>query len=111
MLQSLLYFLISTDTTHKMTTGTIALKVGDTNDNCPSLVNRLEHVCEDTEVVHVTAVDKDGDPNSAPLTFSIVTKESQGEWRVEPLNGELSLPICVKKKKKVVSVPPFFEIH
>lgn len=81
-----------------MATGTIALKVGDANDNCPSLVNRVEHVCTDTEVVNVTAVDEDGDPNSAPLNFSIVTKESRGEWRVEPLNGEVSLPVCVKKK-------------
>lgn len=93
-----MYFLISTDPTHKMATGTIALKVGDANDNCPSLVNRVEHVCTDTEVVNVTAVDEDGDPNSAPLNFSIVTKESRGEWRVEPLNGEVSLPVCVKKK-------------
>lgn len=70
-----------------MATGTIALQVGDVNDNCPSLTNDVEHICSGTEVVSVTAVDEDGDPNAAPFTFSLVAEESRGEWKVEPANG------------------------
>lgn len=76
-----------------MVTGTIALEVGDVNDNCPSLANNVEYICSDTEVINVTGIDEDGDPNSAPFTFSLTEEESQGEWRVEPLNGTLSVYI------------------
>ncbi|XP_041791132.1 desmoglein-1-like [Chelmon rostratus] len=70
----------------KMVTGTIALQVGDVNDNCPSLTSNMKAVCSDTQIINVTAVDVDGDPNAAPFNFSIVTEKSQGEWRLEPLN-------------------------
>lgn len=70
-----------------MVTGTVALQVGDVNDNCPTLTNAVKYICSDTEVVDVTAVDEDGEPNSAPFSFSLVAEKSQGEWRVEPLNG------------------------
>jgi len=70
-----------------MSTGTIALQVGDVNDNCPTLTKQKEHICSDTEILTVTAVDSDGDPNSAPFNFLVVSGKSQGEWRVEPLNG------------------------
>lgn len=80
-----------------MITGTIALQVGDVNDNCPSLTNKVEYICSDTEVITVTAVDEDGDPNSAPFSFSLVAKDSLEEWRVEPLNGMVPyvLSVCV----------------
>nr|XP_033477415.1 desmoglein-2-like [Epinephelus lanceolatus] len=68
-------------------TGTIALKVGDVNDDCPTLTNHVEYICSDTEVINVTAVDEDGHPNSDPFTFLLVEEESRGDWRVEPLNG------------------------
>lgn len=70
-----------------MATGTIALQVGDANDNCPSLTSTVEYSCSGTEVFTVTAVDEDGDPNAAPFTFSLVEGESQGEWGIEPANG------------------------
>lgn len=70
-----------------MATGTIALQVGDANDNCPSLASNVEYSCSDTEVFTVTAVDEDGDPNAAPFTFGLVEGESQREWGIEPANG------------------------
>ncbi|XP_042272827.1 desmoglein-2-like [Thunnus maccoyii] len=77
---------LSQDIPSKTATGTIALQVGDVNDNCPTLTNRVQYICSDTEVVNITAKDEDGDPNSAPLAFSLVAEERRGEWRVEPLN-------------------------
>ncbi|XP_059197237.1 desmoglein-2.1-like [Centropristis striata] len=70
----------------RMVTGTIALQVGDINDNCPTLASHTEYICLDTEVINVTAVDEDADPNSAPFSFRLVAEESEGEWRHEPLN-------------------------
>lgn len=78
--------MIPTETPPKIVTGTIALKVGDVNDNCPVLTHNVEYVCSDTEVINITAVDEDGEPNSAPFSFSLVP-ESQKEWSIEPLNG------------------------
>ncbi|KAM3876231.1 desmoglein-2.1-like [Diretmus argenteus] len=69
--------------TPKMTTGTIALQVGDVNDNCPKLTSSLEYICSDTEVVNITAEDEDGDPNGAPLLFSLAPEESRDKWEVE----------------------------
>lgn len=80
-----LCFLIPTDMPPKVITGTVALQVGDVNDNCPTLTSHVEYICSDTTVVNVTAVDEDGHPNAAPFNFSLVSDES--EWRVEPLNG------------------------
>uniref|UniRef100_A0A4W6EMN8 Cadherin domain-containing protein n=1 Tax=Lates calcarifer TaxID=8187 RepID=A0A4W6EMN8_LATCA len=77
---------LTQDMPPKMVTGTVALQVGDVNDNCPTLTNAVKYICSDTEVVDVTAVDEDGEPNSAPFSFSLVAEKSQGEWRVEPLN-------------------------
>lgn len=82
-----LCFLIPSEIPQKIVTGTIALQVGDINDNCPTLTNRVEYICSDTEVFNIIAEDEDGDPNSAPFTFSLVAEESTGEWKVEPLNG------------------------
>ncbi len=79
----------------KTATGTVALQVGDANDNCPTLTNNVQYVCSDTEVINVTAVDEDGDPNSAPLSFSLITEESRKEWRIEPTNGVVPYFWCV----------------
>nr|XP_046247929.1 desmoglein-3-like [Scatophagus argus] len=70
----------------KIATGTIALQVGDVNDNCPSLINTVEYICSDTKVVNITALDEDAEPNSAPFSFSYVAKETQGEWSIQSLN-------------------------
>uniref|UniRef100_UPI003AABC8CE desmoglein-2.1-like n=1 Tax=Centroberyx gerrardi TaxID=166262 RepID=UPI003AABC8CE len=77
---------LTQDLPSKTATGTIALQVGDVNDNCPMLTSNLEYVCSDTKVVNITAEDEDGDPNGAPLLFSLVPEESRGEWKVEPIS-------------------------
>ncbi|KAM4629815.1 desmoglein-2.1-like [Polymixia lowei] len=74
------------DVPSKMATGTIALQVGDANDNCPELTSNLEYLCSDTEVVNITAVDEDGDPNGAPLLFSLLDEKSAGEWELKTLD-------------------------
>lgn len=76
----------------KTATGTLALQVGDANDNCPTLIDPVQKLCSYTEVVNITAEDEDGDPNSAPFTFSFVDETSMKKWRVEPLNG---MDICL----------------
>lgn len=70
-----------------MATGTIALQVEDSNDNCPSLASDVEYSCSGEGVLSVTAVDQDGDPNSSPFTFSLVEEKTHGRWRLEPANG------------------------
>ncbi|XP_034035094.1 desmoglein-2-like [Thalassophryne amazonica] len=67
-------------------TGTIALQVGDENDNCPILKSKLEYVCSGTEQVIITAEDEDRDPNAAPFIFSIVPKQTTDKWKIEHLN-------------------------
>uniref|UniRef100_A0A3Q3GTY3 Cadherin domain-containing protein n=1 Tax=Labrus bergylta TaxID=56723 RepID=A0A3Q3GTY3_9LABR len=78
---------LTEDVPPKIVTGTIALQVGDVNDNCPTLTNNVEYICSDTQVVNVTAMDEDGDPNSDPFSFRLLEEKSQGEWRIEPLNA------------------------
>ncbi|XP_029447034.1 desmoglein-2 [Rhinatrema bivittatum] len=63
---------ISEDLPGQTATGTIALKVEDANDNCPTIVEPIQTVCDDTKYINVTAVDKDAFPNGAPFTFTIV---------------------------------------
>ncbi|KAM6962568.1 desmoglein-2.1-like [Aplochiton taeniatus] len=77
---------MTNDDPAKTSTGTIALQVGDSNDNCPELTSTLEYVCTDTESVNVTAQDVDGEPNGAPFHFSLVPEETRGQWGVDPLN-------------------------
>ncbi|XP_062280149.1 desmoglein-2-like protein [Scomber scombrus] len=77
---------LSNDMPSKTATGTLALQVGDTNDNCPTLIDPIQKHCSYTEVVNIIAEDEDGDPNSAPLTFNFVDEKSMKKWRVEPLN-------------------------
>ncbi|CAK6969738.1 desmoglein-2-like protein [Scomber scombrus] len=78
---------LSNDMPSKTATGTLALQVGDTNDNCPTLIDPIQKHCSYTEVVNIIAEDEDGDPNSAPFTFNFVDEKSMKKWRVEPLNG------------------------
>ncbi|XP_056132722.1 desmoglein-2.1-like [Lampris incognitus] len=74
------------DVPSKTATGTIALQVGDVNDNCPELTSTVDYICTDTEVVNITAQDKDGDPNGAPFRFSLVPEGSGRDWEVKPLS-------------------------
>ncbi|XP_029988608.1 desmoglein-2-like [Sphaeramia orbicularis] len=78
---------LTNDMPAKTATGTIALQVGDVNDNCPELTTTVEYICEGTAAINVTGHDDDGDPNGAPLSFSVVAEKSRWEWKVEPLDG------------------------
>ncbi|XP_058532888.1 desmoglein-2 [Ochotona princeps] len=75
---------VSEDFPRKTITGTVSIMVEDTNDNCPTLVEPVQTVCDYVEFVNVTAVDLDGHLNSDPFTFSIVdTPPGMAErWRI-----------------------------
>lgn len=76
-----------TDMPSKTATGTIAIQVEDFNDHCPTLTSKVQTLCTDKQVVLVTAVDEDADPNGAPFTFNVVQDKTKGKWVVEHLNG------------------------
>ncbi|EHB15919.1 Desmoglein-2 [Heterocephalus glaber] len=63
---------VSQDHPRKTITGTVLITVEDINDNCPTLVNPVQSICEDQPYVNVTAEDLDGHPNSWPFSFSII---------------------------------------
>lgn len=75
---------ISEDTPRKTITGTVVITVEDINDNCPTLVNPVQNICDDQQYVNVTAEDLDGYPNSDPFTFVIVDKPTgmAKKWKV-----------------------------
>lgn len=72
----------------KTATGTIAIKVTDSNDHCPTLTSSHTSLCSDKKTVYVTAVDHDHGPNGAPFMFTVVPDGTQGKWDVEDVNGE-----------------------
>lgn len=65
---------ISQDESRKSVTGTILIKVEDINDNCPTLINPVQSICDYEPYVNVTAEDLDGPQNSGPFSFLIVDK-------------------------------------
>uniref|UniRef100_H0XG41 Desmoglein 2 n=2 Tax=Otolemur garnettii TaxID=30611 RepID=H0XG41_OTOGA len=65
---------ISEDYPRRTITGTVRISVEDTNDNCPTLVDPVQTVCNDVQYVNVTAEDLDRFPNSEPFRFSVVDK-------------------------------------
>lgn len=76
------------DVPAKTATGTIALKVEDSNDQCPTLTSTYQQVCSDNKVVDVTAFDEDADPNGAPYEFVMVEEKSMGKWQMVTINGK-----------------------
>ncbi|KAL6486226.1 hypothetical protein MHYP_G00056180 [Metynnis hypsauchen] len=72
-------------------TGTIALEVEDVNDNCPTLLSTLQHVCSDVPEVNVIAVDADAHPNGAPLQFLLIPEETTGKWNVKKKSDEAAV--------------------
>uniref|UniRef100_A0A8D1NXG2 Cadherin domain-containing protein n=2 Tax=Sus scrofa TaxID=9823 RepID=A0A8D1NXG2_PIG len=68
----------------KTITGTIVIMVEDVNDNCPTLVEPVQMICDDAKYVNVTAVDLDGPQNSAPFSFSIIDKPAgmAERWKI-----------------------------
>uniref|UniRef100_A0A3Q3FSP1 Desmoglein-2-like n=1 Tax=Labrus bergylta TaxID=56723 RepID=A0A3Q3FSP1_9LABR len=77
---------ITTDSTSKTATGTIAIQVEDFNDHCPKLTTTTHTMCLEDNVIYVSAVDEDEFPNSAPFDFTVIHESSKGKWNVEPLN-------------------------
>uniref|UniRef100_A0A671PDU9 Si:ch73-74h11.1 n=1 Tax=Sinocyclocheilus anshuiensis TaxID=1608454 RepID=A0A671PDU9_9TELE len=75
------------DVPAKTVTGTIALKVEDSNDHCPTLTSTYHQTCDNNKVVNVTAFDEDADPNGAPYQFVLIEEESVGQWEMVPING------------------------
>lgn len=71
----------------KTATGTIALQVGDVNDNCPSLNSTIEYLCTDTQVIPIAGHDPDGDPNGGPFIFKLVSESTQGNWELQNVTG------------------------
>uniref|UniRef100_A0A8C1X0J5 Si:ch73-74h11.1 n=1 Tax=Cyprinus carpio TaxID=7962 RepID=A0A8C1X0J5_CYPCA len=66
----------------KTATGTIALKVEDSNDHCPTLTSTYHQTCDNNKVVNITAFDGDADPNGAPYQFVLIEEESVGKWEM-----------------------------
>ncbi|KAK1795901.1 hypothetical protein P4O66_009008, partial [Electrophorus voltai] len=81
----LLFFLKKSNLT--TATGTIALKVEDSNDHCPKLTSTYENVCSDTNVINITVFDEDIYPNQEPYKFVLIKEETRGEWEMVPVNG------------------------
>ncbi|XP_036679583.1 desmoglein-2 [Balaenoptera musculus] len=68
----------------KTITGTITIMVEDINDNCPTLVDAVQTVCDDVQYVNVTAEDLDGPQNSWPFSFSVIDKPAgmAERWKI-----------------------------
>ncbi|XP_057554253.1 desmoglein-2 isoform X2 [Hippopotamus amphibius kiboko] len=68
----------------KTITGTIIISVEDINDNCPTLVEPVQTVCDDVQYVNVTAQDLDGPQNSWPFSFSVIDKPAgmAERWKI-----------------------------
>ncbi|TSK58113.1 Desmoglein-2 [Bagarius yarrelli] len=67
-------------------TGTIALKVQDSNDHCPILTSTYQSICSDNKVVNVTAFDEDNYPNAEPYKFVLLEEETRGKWEMVLVN-------------------------
>uniref|UniRef100_A0A8C6UWC5 Desmoglein 2 n=1 Tax=Neogobius melanostomus TaxID=47308 RepID=A0A8C6UWC5_9GOBI len=78
---------ITKDMPSKTATGTIAIKVKDFNDHCPTLESALEGICLGQKSVNVSASDEDLDPNGAPFTFKIIPENTRGLWNVEVISA------------------------
>lgn len=88
MLRAWPYWLLSSSEDQSVTaTGTIGIKVTDSNDHCPTLTSTHSSLCADKKTVYVTALDEDASPNAAPFTFTIDSEGSQDSWDIEVING------------------------
>nr|XP_033789665.1 desmoglein-2 [Geotrypetes seraphini] len=81
---------ISEDLPGKTATGTIEIRVEDSNDNCPTIVNSIQSVCHDAKFINITAKDEDAFPNSAPFTFTIVDEPvgAAKDWLIGNKDGK-----------------------
>uniref|UniRef100_A0AAR2J3F1 Cadherin domain-containing protein n=1 Tax=Pygocentrus nattereri TaxID=42514 RepID=A0AAR2J3F1_PYGNA len=93
------------DVPPRTVTGTIALKVEDSNDHCPRLTSNYASICSDTKIINVTALDQDIYPNAEPYKFVLVEEETHGEWEMVPVNGT-----TVSFHAKDLLWPGFYEL-
>ncbi|KFR06288.1 Desmoglein-2, partial [Nipponia nippon] len=80
---------VTTDLPKKTVTGTVIIHIKDENDNCPVIVDHVRTLCSDAKLVHVTANDLDGYPNSDPFSFTVID-EPEGtakKWIIASRNG------------------------
>uniref|UniRef100_A0A4W3GDC2 Cadherin domain-containing protein n=1 Tax=Callorhinchus milii TaxID=7868 RepID=A0A4W3GDC2_CALMI len=64
-------------------TGTIVLRVEDTNDNIPIIKNLQPCICDNTKSLSVTAFDPDQSPFGAPFKFTVL----DGNWKIGKTEG------------------------
>ncbi|KAG7488417.1 hypothetical protein MATL_G00034290 [Megalops atlanticus] len=82
---------LTDDLPAKTSTGTIALQIEDSNDNCPKLTSTYQSLCTQDKAVFVTASDQDDDPNAAPFHFRLLAEATTGKWSLEDQNGTTAI--------------------
>ncbi|XP_045637828.1 desmoglein-2 [Ursus americanus] len=92
---------ISESYPRKTITGTIVITVGDINDNCPTLIDPVQTLCDDMPYVNVTAEDLDGSPNSGPFSFSIIDKPAGTAERWQIVHQESTSVLLQQKEQKL----------
>ncbi|XP_046884236.1 desmoglein-2-like isoform X2 [Hypomesus transpacificus] len=75
----------------KTATGTIAIQVQDSNDDCPKLTSTSQTMCHETNRVYVTAVDQDAYPNGAPFNFRVIQAGNKEKWTIERFNDTTAI--------------------
>lgn len=78
----------------KTITGTVVVNVEDINDNCPTLVEPVQTVCDNVLFVNVTAQDLDGPQNSWPFSFSVIDKPAGMAERWKIVRREVFQVFC-----------------
>ncbi|XP_004412985.1 PREDICTED: desmoglein-2, partial [Odobenus rosmarus divergens] len=92
---------ISESYPRKTITGTIVITVGDINDNCPTLVNPVQTLCDDVHYVNVTAEDLDGPTYSGPFSFSIIDKPAGMAEKWQIVHKESTSVLLQQKEQKL----------
>ncbi|KAF3829877.1 hypothetical protein GH733_001828 [Mirounga leonina] len=92
---------ISESYPRKTITGTIVITVGDINDNCPTLVDPVQTLCDDVQYVNVTAEDLDGPPYSEPFSFSIIDKPAGMAEKWQIVHQESTSVLLQQKEQKL----------
>ncbi|XP_058548415.1 LOW QUALITY PROTEIN: desmoglein-2 [Neofelis nebulosa] len=92
---------ISESYPRKTITGTIVITVGDINDNCPTLVDPVQSICEDVQYVNVTAEDLDGHRNSEPFSFSIIDNPAGMAEKWQIVHQESTSVLLQQKEQKI----------
>nr|KAF6471148.1 desmoglein 2 [Molossus molossus] len=92
---------VSEDSPRKTITGTVVITVEDVNDNCPTLVDPVQNICDDVKSVNVTAEDRDGYPYSGPFTFVIVDEPAGTADRWEIAHKESTSVLLQQRERKL----------